>query len=377
MVQNRTRERSRKEMIGSTVDDISGTTTFSEVETLWKRTQDQWQKKVREDGSLPPSPLTIHEIDLSRKGTITGKTGRWSMYNRPITSVLMSPSSSYWAGLEGTDAELVSQLLADTNPFRPEVSVPILVAELSEAASLLHVDFKNLATAVGSSYLTAKFGYETLISDVKKLASITSTIESRVKEFNSLVEKGGLRRQKRLSGGAGEQKDGEITVHSSLATIVKAERTSYHQTKVWGSVRWRPKRKELIPIIKLQAFNEAVRQVLDIEALDGATIWEAIPFSWLIDYFATVGNTLKAIEGSDLVEPYDICIMRTRVTTTTHTPTQFPPNFKVTKGVEIRRLKLRNVYGSSTSEMLGFSFLLSGSQATTILALLAVLRGRR
>ncbi len=376
MVKSRSREMSRTETAGTTVNDV-GTVEQHEVQTLWKQIDDFYEKKVREDGSLPPSALTIQEVDNSSYGTISGKKSIWTFYNRPYSSSPVSSNLSIFTDLEGTDAELVSQLLADTNPFRAEVSVPILVAELAEAASLLKIDAKNLATASGSTYLTAKFGYETLISDIRKLASITETIESRVKEFNSLVQKGGLRRSKKLSGGGTTVTAYNVPVHTAYTTSVYANRSTLYQTKVWGSVRWRPKRKELLAVEKLQLYNEAVRQVLDIEQLDGATIWESIPFSWLVDYFTTIGNTLKAIEGSDLVEPYDICIMRQRTITSTYTPTSSPVGVTATKGVGIRRYKLRKTFSSSTSELLGFGFLLSGGQALTILALLAVLRGRR
>lgn len=59
-----------------------------------------------------------------------------------------------------------------------------------------------------------------------------------------------------------------------------------------------------------------MKYALDLGTPDASTIWELIPFSWLVDYFVNIGDTLTALEQSDVVEPYDICIMRTRTVDT-------------------------------------------------------------
>lgn len=371
MARNRTREKTSVQGAGTVVDTVANETYDQFVEVSWKRTEDTIEKKVRDDGSLPTSALLVHEVDRRGYGTISGTKGRWNFHNRPYYSDPGASSLSIWNEIEESADDYVSRLLANTNPFRSEISVPVLVWELVEATSLLRFKAASFLQFAGGGYLNALFGWSTLISDIQTLAGITQDIERRVLEFNSLVKKGGLRRKMKLGGGSKTVSGTNYPVHSAYTALVYANWTRTYTSKVWGSVRWRPKRKDIIPVDKLAQFNLAVRQVFDLEAPDPATIWEAIPFSWLIDYFTTVGNMLKAIENSDLVEPYDICIMRTREITCSYTPTSIPAGLSATKGVGIRRLKSRTLHSWSVSELLGFTFLVNKDQATTILALLA------
>ncbi len=283
-----------------------------------------------------------------------------------------------WASIEGTTAELTAKLLADTNPFGYKVSVPIMIAELVEAGSLLKLASNNFISLIGSSHLNWVFGWKPTIGDIKDLASITTTIENKILEFNKLLEKGGSRRRKFLNFGSDSGPEYDFPTHSlsGLGTWYGTVNTTF-TSKVWGSVRWVPNRTSPIDLHKLTSFNEAMKIVLDLRVPDASTIWEAIPFSWLVDYFVNVGDALSAIEDTDKVLPVDICIMRERritsVTKGIRKPEDDYPYLRknsISGGLVDHVWKTREVvHPDSVGDLLSFGFM-SKAQATNLLALL-------
>jgi hypothetical protein len=290
----------------------------------------------------------------------------------------IGPAEWFLAERDTTEG-FAAKLLADTNPFRYEVSVPIMVFELLEASTLLNISTKTLFTLLGGQHLNYVFGWKQMLDDVKTLVKITSAIESRIKEFNSLVQHGGLRRFKKLYKGASSGPLSDPTdVWSTHGFSLKGQYKAAWSSEITGSCRWRPKRGKAIDINKLATFNQAAKIVFDIQPADLSTVWESIPFSWLIDYFLNVGDTLSALENSDLVEPYDICIMRHRKVHTSTTgwnlsTSDWPWNRSYTSspGHVYQEFKLRTVVPTPTDygDLLSFG-IMSRSQATNLIALL-------
>lgn len=48
-----------------------------------------------------------------------------------------------------------------------------------------------------------------------------------------------------------------------------------------------------------------------------SNLWDALPWTWLIDYFSSVGDVLEANQGRHLVKPSGGCIMTTTIETHT------------------------------------------------------------
>jgi len=154
--------------------------------------------------------------------------------------------------------------------------------------------------------------------------------------------------------------------------------SSVYHSKVWGTVRWVPNRTSPIDLDKLASFNEALQIVLDLRRPDASTIWESIPFSWLVDYFLNVGDVLAAVEDTDKVLPSEVCIMRHRTVKTKSVasnlsePGGFPWNREesMTGGDVLYDLKLRKViFPDDLGDLLSFGFM-TKAQATNLIALL-------
>ncbi len=354
----------------------------------YEEIQDYYDKIRRFDGTLPPSDLFIMKeaVKPTTYSYVLSSFDGFTYINASGLPCLTFGAGKGWIGPtewflaeRDTTEGFVAKLLADTNPFRYEVSVPIMVFELLEASTLLNISTKTLFTMLGGQHLNYTFGWAQLLSDVKSLVKITSAIESRIKEFNSLVQHGGLRRFKKLyKGSASGPLSDPTDVWSTHGFSLKGQYRSAWASEVTGSCRWRPKRGKAVDINKLAVFNQAAKIVFDIQPADLSTVWESIPFSWLADYFLNIGDTLLALEGSDLVEPYDICIMRHR---TVHTSTEgwnktisdspWHRKYVSSPGHVYQEFKLRTVVPTPTDygDLLSFG-IMSKAQATNLIALL-------
>lgn len=343
-----------------------------------------WIKKTRRlDGTLPVSSFYSMRVRHTKPSVLTGQrpplpATPWLIFLGKLTWVIppTDPAGGWAAKTNWTDAQALSKLLAESNPFRATVSVPVMVVELLEAIDLVKVAVDSILHAAGSTYLNSKFGWEAMFRDVKTLTTITVQIEKRLKEFKSLQKRGGLRRKITI----GNTNPAPIIEPSRGLSTDYTAAAYYHVThlfheRVWGTVRWRPVFGSNLneTIDKLADLNYAARVVLDLDRLpDPSTLWEMIPFSWMVDYFTNFGEILTALENNAQVEPYDICIMRERTTTSTYVPISIASGLKSTSGVSVRVSKTRTVWDTmpSAASLLHFG-LMSSNQAFTLAALVA------
>lgn len=352
----------------------------------------QWQcddfiKKTKSKltGRTPPSPLRLRKtsfkpvfLEYRHVSAIDGKLeNRYSNVpcNVPGSAETLPPGD--WSSIEGDTAGLTAKLLADTNPFRYEVSVPIMISEFLEAGSLLRLASNNFISLIGSQHLNYVFGWKPLMQDIRTLASITKAVESRIRDFNALLEKGGITRRKHLASGGKSNSESEVSIYSTGLGEWKGMAQTSWRSKVWGTVRWVPDRLEPVDIKLLTEFNQALLVALDLTEPDLPTIWEATPWTWLIDYFVNVGDVLQAIESSDLVIPTEVCLMRKRTVTTTTSFKRGPPSAgahsKTSSGSSgecKHEYSLRELPPyTGVGDLLSFGFM-SKSQATNLLGLL-------
>lgn len=382
---------------------------YNHVETngpsrdIWFQSITDWIHKEFDSstGLTPISDLTLYT--RTRERGILSHTQKYSndnFFSKKITSCFVtllggSPGNppGGWDALEGGSAALTAKLLARTNPFRYSVSVPVMILELTEAATLLGSLRNTILANISSAWLTKVYSVDTMKQDIRSLANLTSQIESRIREFNSIVMKGGLRRKKVALGNfttTGSMITG--TIFNAAASSFSGRATPSFRSKVWGSVRWVPNRTSPVDLTKLTNVNDAMKIILDLQKPDVSTIWEAIPFSFVADYFSSIGDTLQALENTDKVIPQDICIMRERwveyetelVPDVWHNQTivggsggGLTRTTRYDNGIQKHHYRLREVRTvSGIGDLLSFG-ICTPAQYTNLLALLSVLKSRK
>jgi hypothetical protein len=314
----RNRNRTTYELGGFIRDAGNNIIGSGSILAEYRKTDDYWQKKAIElplslRGMLEPTPYTStyywqRPLQAWRKtGTI-----RFDAYPAQALFVHDRAISLIHPGRNtaADNAFYTLRLLEKTNPFRSEFSVPVFIRELVDIGSMFKLAARSFAGFVGGAYLNYKFGWQTFVQDLKTLASITKAIERRIKEFLSLRKHGGLRRRVYLGGHSGTLSDPLFLANSTWGWSPRINLNHSASVEVWGSVRWVPTRDFREDLRRLGLINLAFKKVFDLDAIDASTVWEMIPFSWLIDYFTSIGTYLRANNGSVKVEPKHVCLVR-------------------------------------------------------------------
>lgn len=383
-MEQRNRSRSTNTTLGDVYSTKSGVIVFQEWSSCvveQKTVMDFTHKKGRKDGTLPPSDFesdTISRTPATMYRSRAASTFKFNGY--AIYTSYIPPRTGYIArtnparSVENDQLTLI--LLAKTHPYRPEFSVPVAIRELTDIASLFSLAAKSFLSFAGGAYLNYKFGWLQFVRDVRTLHGITVALERRIRELNSLGKHGGLRRKVDLAIDRFDSYEANRVIQSTYGTTVKANCTWTGEYYRYGSVRWKWTRDN-VDLTPLAAFNTAVKKVFDLEEIDPHTMWNMIPFSWLVDYFINIGDYLQIQDGLAQVTPYDICIMRRYRALEVAQPIEPSPSLALTvngKGIYRRDVKSRDVWyrGDFPLPAVG---LLTQDKLLILAALLARFRG--
>lgn len=336
-MKSRTRQRIRD--VASGTVNWYGTTSRGAKRVMMEHMVDVvGKKKDRVTKLLPSTPMTHVVQGLRSVATISGRSTAYNVqfYSYSSYSTLRAANTSpppVHRSKDRGDTVYVNELLAKTNPYRYEYSVPVGIKEMAELASLFEFGAKSLLGFFGGAYLNYRFGWLSFVRDIKTLSEITKSIERRIKEFKSLSSHGGLRRHVKFVDQYATGLPKTIWhIHSSYGTNVSLWATDTWKTRVSGSVRWFPTGNERFydhDLTPLSEWNRMARIVLDLEDLDAHTMWELMPFSWLVDYFYDLSSWLGASQNSDLVSPSHICLIRKHTSARTGSLRQKPKWAKV------------------------------------------------
>lgn len=253
-----------------------------------------------------PKPWPDHALSLIKRNTIPLKvTGEkyysiwkevWDQTNPPNRSAysycpLSTPVN--WAYFE-------TKALANANPNKPDVDLPVFLFELREFPGMLRqlgrvLSKKTRATDVAGGYLAYSFGWAPLISDLRKLLKLEQLISKRIDYLYRAADKGN-----RIRRSLGTHYPARINYSYTITGVgsppsVTAQAIVKEIVRVWFTVRLTLKQELPRSSAELRAI--ARRAVLGLNVSAG-TLWEAMPWSWLIDYFVNIGDILDANRGA-------------------------------------------------------------------------------
>jgi hypothetical protein len=242
-----------------------------------------------------------------------------------------------------------------TNPSRSVVDVPVFIGELGDLPRLVKIIGDSAIKTVARGNLAFWFGWKPLISDIMKMMNFSDAAMQRYKELKAFYDSG-LSRTRDLDSFSAMSTHGTHVFESNGALYVAATKHSHTTQRIWGHCKWKP--TTLPPKTDQDMINLARRAALGL-TIDPSTAWELIPFSWMIDWFSSVGSFLKAQRNIVPAEAYDISIMRQTTTRWTFSNWQFPPGAPVRQGGVTSESKIRRPASASISSHLPY---LSGRQ---------------
>lgn len=284
---------------------------------------------------------------------------------------LLSTDVNYWK----------TKALANLNPYRPKVDLPLLIWELQDlprmlrdAGFLLSGQIKRLMKAndPGSLYLAFQFGWAPLVSDLLKMFDFVDSIEQR-KEYLLNLEKGHRVKRTLTSGPVLETtlSDATLSAPGTGANVLRMSVKHRSTLRVWFTAN--AKLKDPLP--EGSAFNTMSRDLVMGMSLQPERLWDFVPWTWLIDYFVNVGDYLEAWGTLSRLHVTRMNLMVERRSTHYYARLTSAPGVSVSSGLMETSSKQRFVYANPTPNIQFTPFLTGGQVA--ILGALASTRTKR
>lgn len=318
-------------------------------------------------GSGDNAPFLMTRADF--QGGVIDKpdTGFFSASFESYVADLLGNSNEFpHIGVSGAPNNVAAATAgaASTNPSRPYVDIPVNVLELGDVTRLLQRQGEGLAR-LGRENLRYQFGIRPLVSDLTKLLYFSDQVERRVQELTRLRSSKGLRRTTGVFSGTGTDSISRVVQSDGIFVVgtfggVTTQNVSVH-------CRWLP--DDVGSLSAPGAMRSLARRAVLGLTLDQSTLWEAMPWSWLVDWGSNIGQFFRANRNIVGAVLSDVAVMR-------HTRTEYTwegyhqGDVRITPITAIRESKERA--SSFVAPTAHFPFL-SGNQMG-ILASLAVTR---
>jgi hypothetical protein len=329
------------------------------------------------DDTIGPYPFVEpHDLSLIKRDCdpllVSGeaRTGsfQWQRY--------ASYAPQNWSGAQYVTAPPSSDInwwkakaLAALNPYRPEVDLPLFLFEFREFPRMLRDLGRVLSGGIKpkdapGGYLAYNFGWAPLLGDLQKLINLGESLQRTRKRLQDAANG---RRIRRSLG----------TIHSPglpwVYTFVTGQYGSYQLlvTRDDSIKGWCTAKVYLNdPLPDGPGLDwEVLRTTLNLR-VSASTIWESIPWSFLIDYFVNIGDLVEARQGYNRWRFSNMFLMLTssRLERVASTITQLG-GLSYTGGRRVYTAKTRSYMGSDPSVSFALTPMLSGYQLGIIGAL--------
>lgn len=188
-------------------------------------------------------------------------------------------------------------------PTKPDFSALVSIYELREVVPMLKQRFlKDGLHSIGNYYLALKFGWEPLLRDCVNLVTTQINAQKRIAQL--LRDNGKpVRRRIMLQNLVSDPVESSGSSYSALQPVLvtqfyrsqpKYRGRDYTRDVVWGSARykyWLPDGpKDINWTIAMRA------RLLGLKPTP-ADVWNAMPWTWLMDWFANVGDVLDNLDA--------------------------------------------------------------------------------
>jgi hypothetical protein len=290
-----------------------------------------------------------------------------------------------------TDQQAFAEGLSKTNINTPAVDAPVFFNELRELPRMVmeagrtlmsrprHMtafDLRRLPRQVATKNIEYWFGIAPFLSDLGKLLDFQAQVNKKIQAIDRL---GSPNRQVRS---ATVWKDTSYATPGALSYVTnlyQEQRRAVHQglttRRKWVSTHWEP--NVPLPTLDFEKRQLAVRLAYGLD-ISLSTLWEGMPWLWLIDWFSNVGdlvnlsrNTIPVKYGNSCLMTHLECTGRILQTIPSH------PNDTIVLRLPPYHYRLSNrvVFGSAAPQVEFNLPFLDGRQAS-ILGSLAVLKSK-
>jgi len=181
----------------------------------------------------------------------------------------------------------------------------------------------------GNSVAEGNFGWASTFSDISKMLDFTSQFEKRKKELNAIYDrKGGLKRQRVVAETLLHSES--IVAANSWVCGVQVKRLNLTSARQWAALSWVPLFGALAQKPSDAEIASKAKSSIHGWRANPKLVWDALPWSWLADYFANTGDLLEATSNSFEYKPDNCCTMSRMTSIILDRVTEHTPGFDVT-----------------------------------------------
>lgn len=244
---------------------------------------------IRREGGL---------ISGDNRLTVPGSNSYHTVYNNVPSYTGWSPDVT----LPAAESVTTARLLAQTGPLTAQVNLPLFIYELKDipmmlrhAGNLLHKIRRpsglKVDKEIAAATLAYQFGWKPLIEDLGKLLDFANRVRRTQENIRKAGQPSGLRRRIPLDE-TSSAKTVTRSLMTSPVTVTRPCLDVLHRRR-WASVRWAAKSGQNVG--RDPSWTESVRIALGFQTgYIPITVWKAIPWTWMIDWFTDISNVLIA-----------------------------------------------------------------------------------
>jgi len=204
-----------------------------------------------------------------------------------------------------------------------------LLRQLSRKSFNLEVASRaGNAKSLANVYLSYQMGWKPLISDLRKMIQLQDAVKNRIQDLDTLFNKnGGLHRtvgKKRAARPSTSNSparaaspglwsevssvSGSKLLDTALGFLLSVHYDRITTTEMWGSVRWT--NSFVVPhhLTDQELLNRARSLVFGLQVTP-KEVWDAIPWTWMIDWFGNYGDFLNSTNNILSLTASQPCIM--------------------------------------------------------------------
>lgn len=335
------------------------------------------------------NPLTITHKRLVpgyvdgafKRAGISGTFEQW-----PSTSSQIGDFPAHDTSIERFRS--VTAALAGSHPGEPVVALPVFLFELKDVPSMLKQAKERTAGLIknarssnkrdilrylsgpkarASDYLAYQFGWRPLVSDLMDMVGVTKWMHDRGRMLRNYSSKGISRR--RLLGTFTAQTTDPRYPYDAQWFDKWGTAVTSHSASRWVVSHWSANRYAFETALDSKNVNAFRRAALGLD-VSLTHAWDALPWSWLTDWFVDVGSVIHASQNRMGIQFKDAVVMTHRKSTRVISP--YPSWLTMTPVMLERETKHRTLTSPLTSIFSGINYL--GPKQLGILAALKVTR---
>lgn len=204
------------------------------------------------------------------------------------------PATAIYYGNPQTD---INVSYADLRPDLTVLSLPNFILELDDVGKLFKVWKKNISIAknAAGAHLNYSFGWKPLFSDIREMCGLIHGVIDKIAEFEKAANQ-------------------TLKSHRTISNTVLAKEGSFtyggiHTCK-WSGYANRIKSAGLVyrpqPFEVTRGYKLMLRAYLDALGfeLNPRIIWDALPFTFVLDWFFDIGSWLERHKYDTLELPF-------------------------------------------------------------------------